>query len=86
MAGKKKLASKEIEREVKAIYRRHRQIRKMLDVVGISLDNWKRLKKEEVKLDKRLAVLRTICSHPLTDKSTGGGIFCSICDKFLKYD
>lgn len=40
-------------------------------------------KKDKDKLWEEIKELEEKCSHPAIDMSTGGGIFCSVCDKFL---
>lgn len=61
-----------------------------------SNDIWAILKEPSISEERRLELkneldsifiqrndLKATCTHPYTDMSTGGGVFCSICDAMI---
>jgi len=77
----------EIEKRVVTISRRRNKIQALLKRRKNKPSIVERvdLQEEESRLYYDLLLLRKSCPHPITDGSTGGGTFCSICDKILSY-
>lgn len=82
MADGRALTAKEIETKV-AIQNRIREVEKAKREVGLRESRLKQLQDEWIDLRKRLRGIEELCNHPEIDSSTGGGIFCSVCDAFL---
>ncbi len=72
-----------IRREVHEINLRMNGIEFILEEAGIPQNKKRELRNEKKGLNKRLLALRTNCPHTELDRSTGGGLFCSICDTYL---
>jgi len=81
-----KVSKKEIDKakkEIEIVRKRRTEIRTLLKKVANKNKRKPLLLENRILGEKMTDLKQVICHHPVTDMSTGGGIFCTVCDKYL---